>query len=115
MVLASMNNWEMEVVDIETTFLYRILEEEIFMKILEGLDVYKESDLDEDKCLVLDKVIYGLVQGARQFHKRLTKAMEDDLLLKGLQCPNPCRMLGIKKMSSPRLLRQNMEVFSKIA
>ena len=41
MVLALMNNWEMEVVDIETAFLYGILEEEIFMKILDGLDVYK--------------------------------------------------------------------------
>ena len=41
MVLALMNNWEMEVVDIKTAFLYGILEEEIFMKIPEGLDVYK--------------------------------------------------------------------------
>ena len=40
MVLALMSNWEMEVVDIETAFLYGILEEEIFMKIPEGLDIY---------------------------------------------------------------------------
>ena len=79
MVLALMNNWEMEVVDIETAFLYGILEEEICMKILEGLDIYKGCDFDEDKCLVLDKAIYGLVQAARQFHKRLTKAMEEDM------------------------------------
>ena len=78
-VLTLMNKWEMEVVDIETAFLYGILEEEIFMKILEGLDVYKGCNFDEDKCLVLDKAIYGLVQAARQFHRRLTKAKEDDM------------------------------------
>ena len=63
--LALMNNWEMKVVDIETAFFYRILEEGIFMKILKGLDVYKGSDFDEDKCVVLDKSIYGLVEAAR--------------------------------------------------
>ena len=41
MVLALMNNWEIELVDIETAFLYGILEEETFMKIPEGLGVYK--------------------------------------------------------------------------
>ena len=45
------------------------------MKIPEGLDVYN----NEDKCLLLDKAIYGLVQAARQFHRRLTTAMEDDM------------------------------------
>ena len=70
---------EMEVVDIETAFLYGILEEEIYMKILEGLDVYKGRNFNDNKCLVLDKAIYGLVQAAQQFHRRLTKAMEDDM------------------------------------
>ena len=50
MVLALMNNWEMEVVDIETAFLYGILEEEIFMKIPEGLNVYYNGcHFGEDK------------------------------------------------------------------
>ena len=40
----------MEVVNIETAFFYGILEEEIFMKVPEGLDIYKGSDFDEDKC-----------------------------------------------------------------
>ena len=31
------------------------------------------------KYLVLDKAINGLIQAARQFHKRLTKAMEEDM------------------------------------
>ena len=50
MVLVLMNNWEMEVVDIETAFLYGILEEEIFMKIPEGLNVYYNGcHFGEDK------------------------------------------------------------------
>ena len=36
-------------------------------------------NFEEDKCLVLDKAIDELVQAARQFHKRLTKAMEEDM------------------------------------
>ena len=40
MVLVLINNWEMEVMDIETAFLYDILEELIFMKMPEGLDIY---------------------------------------------------------------------------
>ena len=34
----------MEVVDIDTAFLYCVLDEEIFMKVPGGLDVYLESN-----------------------------------------------------------------------
>ena len=69
----------MEVVDIETAFLYGILDEEIYMKIPEGLETYLETNFEEEDCLVLDKAIYGLVQAARQFHKRLTSVMENEM------------------------------------
>ena len=64
--LALMNDWEMEVVDFETEFLYGILDEEIFMKIPEGLDLYMRCDFSTEKCLVLDKAINGLVQEASE-------------------------------------------------
>ena len=51
----------MEVVDIETAFLYGMLDEEIFMKMPEGFDIYLESSFENDDCLILDKAIYGLV------------------------------------------------------
>ena len=39
LVIALLEGWDMEVVDIETAFLYGILDEEIFMKMPEGLEV----------------------------------------------------------------------------
>ena len=72
MVLALLNKWVCEIVDVETAFLYGDLEEEIFMKIPEGLNIYEEeSKYGEDDCVVLIKTIYGLVQAARQFYKKL--------------------------------------------
>ena len=40
------------------------------MTIPEGLAVYTETKYSEEECLVLDKSIHGLVQAARQFHKK---------------------------------------------
>ena len=76
LVIALIEGWDMEVVDIETSFLYGILDEEIFMKIPEVLDIYLETTFNNHEFLALDKAIYGLVQAARQFHKRLTELIE---------------------------------------
>ena len=53
-------------VDIDTAFLNRDLDHEIFMKMPER---YKEciQDYEDGKTLKLDKAVYGLVQAARQF------------------------------------------------
>ena len=66
----------MEAVDIKTAFLYGVLDEEIYMKIPEGLEDYIDTSFGGDGCLILDKVIYGLVQAARQFHRNLTNMQE---------------------------------------
>ena len=79
LVMALLEGWNMEVVDIETAFLYGILDEEIFMKMPEGLDIYLDTNFSNHECLVLDKAIYGLVQAARQFHRRLTGVMEKNM------------------------------------
>ena len=65
-----------KVVDINNAFLIGDLDHEIFMKIPEG---YKEciQDYDEEKTLKLDKAIYGLVQAARQFWKKLTCKLKE--------------------------------------
>ena len=63
-----------KVVDIDDAFLNGDLDHEIFMKIPER---YKECIQDyEDEALKLDKAIYGLVQAARQFWKKLSKLKE---------------------------------------
>ena len=74
-----MKEWKMEVIDIEIAFLYGVLDEEIFMKIPEGLDIYLESTFENDECLILDKAIDGLVQAAKQFHKKLTNVIETEM------------------------------------
>ena len=70
--------------DVETAFLYGKLEEEIYMEIPSG---YKEvyADPGNDKVLGLKMAIYGLVQAARQWFKRLS----DVLITLGY---NPCHV-----------------------
>ena len=64
------------VVDIDNAFSNEDLDHEIFMKIPEG-DKECIQDYDEDKALKLDKAIYGLVQAARQFWKKLTSKLKE--------------------------------------
>ena len=52
----AMYGWSGKIIDIETAFLYRDLEEEIYLKILEGRREYKRLDL-EGKCLSLQHAI----------------------------------------------------------
>ena len=68
-----------EIVDVETAFLYGELDEEIYMKMPIGIAEILEEAEDDDECVVLDKALYGLVQAARQFFKKLTHVMEDKL------------------------------------
>ena len=65
-----------KVIDINNAFLNGDLDHEIFMKMPEG---YKEciQDNDEGKAIKLDKAIYGLVQAARQFWKKLTSKLKE--------------------------------------
>ena len=75
MALALNSNWKMEIVDVVTAFLYGDLDETIYMKIPVGLSKYTGKTYDENDCVILDKSIYGLVQAARQFHKKLLDVM----------------------------------------
>jgi hypothetical protein len=70
--------WNAEVIDVETAFLYGELEEEIYMKIPEGLE-YIEPINRDDECCVLGKAIYGLVQASRQWWKKFTMVLVKDL------------------------------------
>ena len=65
-----------KVIDIDNVFLNGDLDHEIFMKMPEG---YKEciQDNEDGKALKLDKAIYGLVQAARQFRKKLTSKLKE--------------------------------------
>jgi len=58
--------WEPDasLIDIDTAFLYRVLEEEIYMDLPKGLTAF------DSKCLLLLKALFRLVQGAWQWHKK---------------------------------------------
>ena len=64
-----------KIVDVETAFLYGDLEEEIYMKLPEGIGLFLEEKFDDDDALILVQAMYGLVQAARQFFKKLRDTM----------------------------------------
>ena len=47
------------------------------MKIPEGYDEVINKDVDKEDCLILLEVIYGLVQAARQFWKKIVDKMQE--------------------------------------
>ena len=61
-----------KIVDKETAFLYRDLEEEIYIECSQGI-----SNVKKDKCIILNKCIYGLVQAARQYYKKAVKVLKN--------------------------------------
>ena len=60
-----------KLVDVETAFLHGDIDVEIYMDCPPGLDA------EPDECVQLNHTIYGLVQSARQFFKKLEKCMKD--------------------------------------
>jgi hypothetical protein len=58
-------NLEASIADVEIAFLHGELQEEIYMNIHEGMSY------DSKHCLLLTKTIYGLLQSAREFYKKL--------------------------------------------
>ena len=74
-VMMLANGWDADIVDIETAFLYGDLEEEIYMKVPEGLSEHLETEFGNDDCLMLVQSIYGLVQATRQYYKKIIDVM----------------------------------------
>ena len=64
--------WELQakVINVETAFLHGGLQEEIYMKVSEGMQH------DTNKCLLLKKTIYGRVQNPREFYNKLLSALK---------------------------------------
>ena len=75
--------WEAEIIDIETALLYGNLEEEIYLNIPDGYEKYTSKKIYKKDCLILDQVIYGLVQAARQFFKKMIEVPEKKMNLVG--------------------------------
>jgi hypothetical protein len=80
LVLKILLKLEREHFDVETAFLYRDFDQEIWMEVPEGYVDYLKDVLDNEynaseRCLELGKAIYGLVQAARQWWKTFKEAM----------------------------------------
>jgi Reverse transcriptase (RNA-dependent DNA polymerase) len=97
-------------IDIETTFLHGKLSEDINMNAPEGMDV------KGNKCLRLKKIVYGLVQSAREFHKRLICELKDlgfseKNQTRGIYV-NDCLVLGKEKEINKVLVDLELKGFS---
>ncbi len=71
----------MEVADIQTAFLHRDLEEELFIKIPLGCKEFLQETNEkiEKKYLQLEKSTYGLVQAARSWWKKFASILKQEL------------------------------------
>ena len=74
----AMYGWSAEIIDVKTAWRFRGRN---ILKIPEGYREYKGDNL-EGKCLILQHVIYGLVQAARQFYKNLKEILETKLVFR---------------------------------
>jgi hypothetical protein len=77
-----MNQYEARIVDVETAFLHGELEEEVYMTCPEVHG--------KDEVLHLIHAIYGLVQAARQWNKKMIDTLKELNFIGGY--PDPCLM-----------------------
>ena len=69
--IVAFHDYELEQLDVKTTFLHGELEEDIYMEQLEG---FKVSSKEDCVCL-LKRSLYGLKQSPRQWYKRFDSFM----------------------------------------
>ena len=67
--------------DVVTAFLYGLLDEIIYMAFPDGYELFLQEKFgltysSTEYCLLLEKALYGLVQAARQWWKKMTEIMK---------------------------------------
>ena len=73
LTLAALHNWYMTGVDVRTAYLYRKLDEEIYMHQPEGFIARGQ----ESKVICLKRALYGLKQAGLAWWKELSNSMKD--------------------------------------
>lgn len=73
--VAAWKDWELENMDVNVAFLNAEVEEEIYMRQLEGYEVYGPNG--EELVCKLKKSIYGLKQASRNWNQTIDKWMKD--------------------------------------
>ena len=66
--------WDETIVDIDNTFQNGDLDHEIYMSMPEGY-VECVDQVEENEALKIEKAIYGIVQAARQFFKKVQDSL----------------------------------------
>jgi hypothetical protein len=84
-----MESWAIEMVDIEAAFLEAELDEDIYIEWPEGVEElgYFSKDEMKDKCLKLERAMYGCVQSPLMFFKTYSKHLEAIGLTQSLADP----------------------------
>ena len=72
LALSSLEDWYIEALDIKTAFLYRKLDEEIYMHQLKGFKLKGQ----EYKVLCLHRALYGLKQATLSWWRELEASMK---------------------------------------
>ena len=77
-----MKNYSAKLIDVKTAFLYRVLEEELFINMPEGYNIFLKEEYGmkmKEGYVTLEKTMYGLVQAAREWWKKFVKTLKEDL------------------------------------
>jgi hypothetical protein len=89
--------------DIETAFLYGELEEEIYMDFPDGYENYLNERgcnfTSGEYCVILKKALYGLVQAARQWWKKITEILQQ--IGFNPSPADPCLFVKMQKKNEP--------------
>ena len=89
-------NMKGKVVDTDNAFLNGDLEHGIYMKIPEGYDEVINQDMDKEDYFILQKAIYGLVQAASEFWKKIVDNMLEEVL-RSVKLTHACCIKKMKK------------------
>lgn len=71
--LAIREKLDLRLMDVVTAYLYGPLDNEIYMKVPEGIELKNKSSTREQHCIKLNKSLYGLKQSGRMWYNRLSE------------------------------------------
>ena len=74
--LAINDKLDLRLMDVVTAYLYGTLDNEIYMKVPEGIELKNKSSTREQHCIKLNKSLYGLNQSGRMWYNRLSEYLE---------------------------------------